>query len=650
MRNLAGMKLRYMGQRVVAALAMAIIAISSPASAQVDPRVPSGSPLDPNSPSQSRDSSSDRQGNSSGGLSSSGREISQQPFTVQDQSQSQSQLLTPQQLLAAQSGQTQSSTLIKPPPKPGEFERYIERLLGRRLPRFGEDLILPAQRDFATPATATVPPAYIVQPGDRIAIALSGSIQGSVEREVDTNGRIFLPGVGSVRIGGVRNADLHEVISAAIGRQFRGYTVSVTVKQLRGIRVYVTGLANNPGAFTVSSLSTLANAVFQAGGPSAGGSFRGIKLYRSGRQVADFDLYQLMRGGARVDDALLQNEDVIFIPPAGEQVAVIGSVQEEAIYEAKAGESLADMLAAAGGPNTVADRSRLILYRSGDTETVGPQQIPASVAGTVPIRGGDILQLLSVGTIAMPTDRQSVLVRIEGEVNRPGNYFLSPRTSMAELLEKAGGLAPTAYPYGARFTRQSVKLQQQESYREAVRQLELALASAPLTNDTIAPQGDRERQLQGARDVLERLRQAEPDGRVVLELPPDATSIPGTITLENNDSLYVPTRSTTVGVFGAVYRPASFIVGATALRARDYIEKAGGSLRSGDRGQVFLVRASGEVVSHRRGSLSARVVPGDIIFVPVRTQGNAFFARLRDITQTLFQLGLSAATIRAVTR
>ncbi len=550
-----------------------------------------------------------------------------------------------------QQSREQAGELWKAPPKPGEFEDYVAKVLGRKLPRFGEDLLLPSTRDFATPSTASVPPAYVINPGDTITISLAGSIEGSVEREVDTNGNIFLPNVGTVHVAGVRFGDLQDTISNAIGRQYKGYTVEVRISKLRGIRVYVTGFANNPGAFTVSSLSTLTNAVIQAGGPSAGGSFRSVQLIRNGHVVANYDLYQLLRGGNRINDAVLQNEDVLFIPPAGDQVAVFGSVHEEAIYEAKPGESIADMLAAAGGPNTLGDKSRVILYRTTDPERLGPQQISTAQAANTPVRGGDLLQVLSKGSLVQPIDRQSVLVRVEGEVNRPGYYYVAPNTPLHSVMEMAGGLTPRAFPYGTEFTRQSVRIQQQKSFKEAISQLELTLAAAPLTANTSQSEGERANALAGARAVLDKLKDAKPDGRVVLDIAPNATSLPGNVLLENNDAIYVPPVSTTVGVFGAVYRPASFNLGSgRARRVKDYIERAGGTLRAADRGGIFVVRANGDVISKSNGALGDRVLPGDVIFVPVKTQTNGFWSKFKDITATLFQLGLSAATITAVAK
>ena len=613
--------------------------------------VPSGSPLDP----MGSASAASSQQQSTTMYGATGQTVYQpapsqilEPRSINDSPT----LLTVDQLTNARQ-QTIASTgeLWKKPPKPGEFEDYVARVLGRRLPRFGQDLLLPSSRDFAAPSTASIPPDYVVNPGDVITIALTGSVEGSVEREVDTNGNIFLKGPGTIHVAGVRYADLHDRVSAAVGRQYKGYSVGVSISKLRGIRVYVTGFANNPGAFTVSSLSTLTNAVLQAGGPSSGGSFRSVKLYRNGAEVADFDLYALLRGGSRLRDAVLQNEDVLFIPPAGEQVAVFGSVQEEAIYEAKPGETVDQMLAAAGGPNTLGDSSRVILYRTSDPARIGPQQISRSQAADVAVHGGDLLQILSQGSLVQPIDRQSVVVRIEGEVNRPGYYYVAPNTPLETVMGMAGGLTPRAFAYGAKFTRQSVKLQQQESYKEAISQLELTLAAAPLTATTSQSESERATALSGARAVLERLKMTQPDGRVVLRIASNAVSLPGDVLLENNDAIYIPPRSTTVGVFGAVYRPASFNLGSERpLRVKDYVDRAGGTLRSADTGGIFVVRANGDVISKRRGALNTRVLPGDVVFVPVKTQSGVFWAKLKDITTTLFQAGLSAATIGAVVK
>ncbi|MFS0735456.1 SLBB domain-containing protein [Sphingomonas sp. 1P06PA] len=543
------------------------------------------------------------------------------------------------------------SLRLRQPAKPGEFETWVRQVTGRDLKRFGADLLLPGARDFATPATSTIPPDYALNIGDTVSIALTGSVEGSVDVEIDRDGNIFLPNVGTIPLLGVRYRDLRDRVAAAVGRNYRGYEVSVSIQRLRGVRVYVTGFAVHPGAYSVNSLSTLVNAVLQAGGPAAGGSFRSIKLYRNGSEVADFDLYELLRRGDRSRDPLLQNEDVLFIPPVGRQVAVIGSVNEEAIYETRAGESVADMLSLAGGPTNVADASRVVLYRLSDQDTVGSRQIDRVAAATIPAEGGDIVQILPQGTLARPLERQQAIVRIEGEVNKPGNYYVPPNTPLDQVIQMAGGLTQRAYVYGSRFSRESVRAQQRRSFLEAIDQMELSLAAAPLNGDRLIDAGERQSQLAAARAFLDQLRRKEPDGRLVIDIAPADAALPAGLLVENNDRIVIPPRVDTVGVFGAVYRPASFLISAgkrKRTRIKDYLEQAGGTIRGGDRGNIFVVRANGSVLTRRRGALNAYALPGDTVFVPVRTQSSSIFAKIRDISQIIFQLGISAAALAAI--
>lgn len=609
-----------------------------------DPRnVPSGSPIGTNQPGQGEDAA--QKDTTPPAL------VQSDPFEpVQINPESgRTATRTDTQRRAGDTISVDTTQRIKPPATPGEFERFVRETTGRQIRRFGESLIIPASRDFAVPASATIPPDYALNVGDVLSIGLTGSIEGSADFEINSSGRIFIPRVGPVSLAGVRFRDVRDRVAAAIGRQYRGYDVTVSVNKLRGIRVFVTGFANNPGAYSVNSLSTMVNAVMAAGGPNAGGSFRSVKLYRNGREVADFDLYKLVRAGDRSGDAILQNEDVLFIPPVGNQVAVIGSVNEEAIYEARPGDTVDRVMALAGGENNLADNTRLILYRLAERGTVGSRELPRESARFEPAVAGDIVQVLSKGSLSQPLDRQSVVIRIEGEVGKPGNYFVKPGTPLADVLELAGGLTPRAYVYGTTFSRESVRSQQRASYLEAVSQLETTLASAPLMGDRTIDASERTAQISSARALLDRLKRAEPDGRLVLSLPYTATALPGDLILENNDRIVVPPRINTVGVFGAVYRPASFLLESAApTKVQDFVELAGGTQRAADRSNIFVIRASGEVLTRKRGAWGAAVRPGDVVFVPVKTQSSSLLAKIKDISTIIFQLGLSAAVVAAI--
>ncbi|HUD91922.1 SLBB domain-containing protein [Sphingobium sp.] len=636
----------------------AMILAGAPVSAQLsndNSNVPSGSPIDPYA--AARASAGQNNGNNSDNSSNSSQTTTSTPYEPVAIGGNGSADRDGTGLTATGYGPRQNdnglldveSLRLKKPAAPGEFETWVQDVTGRKLKRYGSDLLVASARDFAVPAQTTIPPDYALNVGDTVSISLTGSVEGSVDIEIDRDGRIFMPNVGSVSLVGVRYRDLKDRIAAAIGRQYRGYDVSVSIKKLRGVRVYVTGFANNPGAYSVTSLSTLVNAVLAAGGPSAGGSFRSVKLYRNGAEVADFDLYQLLRKGDRSLDPLIQNEDVLFIPPVGKQVAVIGSVNEEAIYETRSGESLADLLALAGGPTSLADPSRLILYRLSDQDTVGSRQIDRAMATGEQAQSGDIVQILPQGSLTRPLERQQAVVRIEGEVNRPGNYYVPPNTPLEQVIEMAGGLTPRAYVYGTRFFRESVRAQQRRSFLEAVDQMEVSLAAAPLNGDRLMDAGERQTQITAARAFVTKLREKEPDGRLVMDMAPGASSLPVNLPLENNDRIVIPPRIETVGVFGAVYRPASFLLGnSKPLRVKDYVQQAGGPIRGADKGNIFLVRANGAVVTRARGALNAQVMPGDTVFVPIKTQSSSTWAKIRDISTILFQFGLTAAAIAAI--
>lgn len=544
----------------------------------------------------------------------------------------------------------ESSATARQPVPPNEFESYVARMTGRTIPRFGADLLLPSARDFARPADATIPPDYRLNVGDTIDISLTGSAEGSVQRTIDQRGRIFLPSVGEIQLAGVRQGDLKDVLMRAIGTQFRNFRVGVRTTELRGLRVFVTGYPRNPGAFSVSSLSTAFNAILQAGGPAGGGSLRSARLVRDGREVADIDLYDIMLRGDRSEDAVLENEDVIVISPAMPQFAVWGSVQREAIFEMRAGETLADALRFAGGPNELADKSRVVVYSSGSGSIPGPRVVEAAELAATAIRPGDIIQVLPEGSLVQPIAEQSVLVRIEGEVRNPGNYYVAPDTPLEQVVALAGGLTQRAYPFGTQFRRQSVLLQQRRSFDEALDLFELTLATAPLVADSSIDQGRQQAQIAAARSTLTKLREAEPDGRLILEITPQAATLPGGLLLEDGDWVIVPPRPTSVGVFGAVYRPASFqLVESDSRRIRDYIEMAGGTLGAADKGDIFLVRANGSVVTRKEGALNARALPGDVVFVPIRTNTGDLFARIAQVASIVFQFGLAAATVAAIT-
>ncbi|MFY7851629.1 MAG: SLBB domain-containing protein [Brevundimonas sp.] len=539
----------------------------------------------------------------------------------------------------------------RPPAVPGEFERFVAAVLGQSLPRFGSTLVGDT-RAFAPSTNATIPPDYRINAGDTVALGLTGSVEGALQLTVDSNGRIFIPRIGGVNVGGVRYGDLEGVLRGAVGREFREFNVSVSVGELQGLRVYVTGFVASPGAYTVSSLSTVINAVLAAGGPSASGSFRTISLQRNGRTITTLDLYDLLLNGDKSNDVVLQNEDVIFIGPVGNQVAITGSVNNRGIFEMVPGESLDDLLRYAGGPSSVADRDRLLVANVSNINQSGWQSLTWAEALTTAPEAGGIVRVLSAVGLSQPLERQAVLVTIEGEVERPGNYYLRPGSTMADLIAQAGAYTPRAYLFGTRVLRDSIRVQQEQGFAQAIASLELSLAAAPITDRRARPASDAQQDQGFARAIIEQLRTRRPDGRIILDVDPGGAGLPMDMLLENNDRVLIPPRPVTVGVFGAVYQPGSFAE-TGGDRIGDYLAKAGGPTRIADQSGLFVVRANGAVVSRqqrgRDNVLNELAMPGDIIFVPVQSRGNSLLDRVIEVATAIYQVSLGAVGLKVLT-
>ena len=563
-------------------------------------------------------------------------------------------------------GAAMGADTTPPPYRAGEFELYVQSLAGQQgalpseLRRFGSELLTGAPASSASADySPIVPPDYVVQAGDELVLTLWGSVDADLRLLVDRSGRINIPRVGPIMVSGVRYADLADVISRRVATVFKNFQLSASLGQLRGLRVYVTGFVQRPGVQVVSSLSTLAQTVMHAGGPAAAGSFRNLQLRRGRELVASFDMYDLLLKGDRSADRLVQADDVIHVGPVGPQVGLIGSVNRPAVFELKPGETVDDVLRMAGGFAAVADTTRLTIERLDDRATVRVTQIELPAAGTSVLRSGDVMRAFNAVNVALPVQRQNKRVRIEGEVNRPGEYVLRAESTLADAVLAAGGVTTAAFLFGAEFTRESVRNTQQLNYERALRDLETDLARNS-TSQRIATSEDVASQaasVQVSSRLVERLRAVKPSGRVVLQLPVQGGQLPE-LALEDGDRLYIPPRPTAVGVFGSVFNSGSYLYSASRGIA-DYLRLAGGPTRGADNGSTFVVRANGSVVSslttgswlNRRNGLDGlSAEPGDTIFVPEEMNKTTFVQSAKDWTQILYQLGIGVAGIKSAFR
>ena len=290
---------------------------------------------------------------------------------------------------------------------PSEFERYVQQLTNdKTLRRFGNELVLPGEdRAAAQDFNPAVPPDYIVAQGDEVVITIWGSVEADLRVAVDRSGRINVPRIGSIMVAGTRYVDLPGLIQRSAQRVFRNFELSVSLGQLRGIRVYVTGFSVKPGTYVVSSLSTLSSALFKAGGPSPAGSFRDIQLKRKGRPIAKLDLYDLVLKGSNENDPVLQAEDVVHVGPMGVQVGLIGSINKAAIFELLPGETINNLIQMGGGFNSVADRTRVSIERVDERNSTRIRELPLPAQGNIALVSGDVIRAFSAVAVALPAER-----------------------------------------------------------------------------------------------------------------------------------------------------------------------------------------------------------------------------------------------------
>jgi len=546
---------------------------------------------------------------------------------------------------------------------PGEFERYIQALAGdSSIRRFGAELVIDSQGRQATDFQAAVPADYKVSAGDELLVSIWGSVDADLRLTVDRTGRISIPRVGTVMVAGQTVPEVVGIIQRQAARVFKNFELSATLGQLRGMRVYVTGFAVRPGAYSVSGLSTLSSVLFQrAGGPASAGSFRNIELRRAGAVIARLDLYDLMLFGKRDADQLLRPDDVVHVGSVGSQVALVGSVNRAAIFEIKAGETVGDLLRMSGGFSAVADRTRLAVEPLGDRNKARIRELTLPGDAGEKLGSGDVLRAFSAVEALLPQELQNRRVRIEGEVRRPGDYILPPDTTVADALKVAGGMTSAAFIYGTEFFRESVRQNQQVNFERALRDLELEITKKGTSNTGRSNEDANNAALQLAANerFLQRLRETRPTGRVVLQLAPDAGNLPD-LKLEDGDRLRIPSTPNSVGVFGSVYNSGSYLF-LPQRTIGDYLRLAGDPTRGADVEGVFVVRANGSVVSaqQQRGSwLSARntgfttlpVLPGDTVFVPEELNKTTLLQAVKDWTQVFYQFGLGAAGIATILR
>lgn len=695
------------------------------------------------------------------------------------------------------------ATRARPPARvsgPSQFQRFVQETTGRLLPMYGRDLF-DAPQAYAVDSALPAPDDYLLGPGDEVRLQVWGPVDFNTSLTIDRNGQVNLPKVGVVTLAGVAVRDLDKTLRGHLGKVFTNFSANATLGRLRGIQVYVVGQAQQPGTFHLSSLSTLVNALFASGGPSANGSMRNIELKRAGKTVSTLDLYDFIARGDKSRDLPLMSGDVIVIPPVGPRVAVTGAFDQAAIYELKSGAtSVGDILSLGGGVPALAKTQKALLeritresnpprqvqeivldeqglrqaLRDGDVltllgispafanavtlqgvvaeplryrwfegmkildliperealitgdyykrknllvqnaevaqaagsnvatrirgmadqinwdyaviERMDPNKLTTELipfnlgkavlqrdpAYNLPLQSGDVVTILSQNDLRLPQDRQTRLVRVEGEVAAPGVYQTTPGETLTQLLTRIGGLTPQAYVFGAEFNRESVRTRQQENLDTLIRRLEAqsqSQASTLLANrgaDNAAQAQLLQQQQQAQlKSQIERLKAFKSNGRLALELDPQAKTLATlpALPLEDGDHILIPAVPGFVSAFGSVNNENVFIY--KPGKTVGDVLKSAGLTEDAEPDQAFVLRADGSIIARRDrsglfgggfggGFESLHIMPGDTVVVPAQidreSRYNFVTRALKDWTQIFSNFGLGIAAIKTINK
>lgn len=325
---------------------------------------------------------------------------------------------------------------------PTQFQKFVQEATGKLLPLYGYNLF--DRGRFPSVTDVPVPANYVVGPGDELDIKVWGALDLALRLPVDREGQITIPRVGPVSVAGIKLADLDAHLKRRVGRVFTNFELSASVGKLRSVQVFVVGAARNPGAYTVSSLSTLVGAIFQSGGPAVTGSMRNIDLIRAGSKVASMDLYRFMLSGDLSADVRLLPGDVIVYAPSGPRVALTGAVDNQFVFElAGPEETLGQILRYSASSTILSTPSKVLVERIDNQKTKGPREIQertldeAGLKSTV--RDGDLITLLKI------SPRFANAVTLRGNVAAPLRYAFKPGMRISDLIPEAEALILNDY-------------------------------------------------------------------------------------------------------------------------------------------------------------------------------------------------------------
>jgi protein involved in polysaccharide export with SLBB domain len=306
---------------------------------------------------------------------------------------------------------------------------------------YGYDLFAGSPTTFAPVTEIPVPHNYTLGPGDVLRIQLWGKENQNLELPISRDGSISFPQSGPMSVAGLSFDEARQQIKKRVTEQYIGVEASVSLGELRSMRVFVLGEARNPGSYSVSSLSTITNALYVSGGIKQTGSLRRVQHKRNGKLIGTLDLYDLLMNGDSSADHRLQPGDVIFIPSVGNRAGIDGEVYRPALYELKGENTLSDLVRMAGGLTSQAYPQRINIERTNEDflRIIAEADYTKAQGKQARVQAGDIVRIPSISDIT------GQYVEVKGAATRAGKFAWMPGMRVSSVLSSLeADLMPTA--------------------------------------------------------------------------------------------------------------------------------------------------------------------------------------------------------------
>lgn len=515
-----------------------------------------------------------------------------------------------------------------PPQQPGASQPGAPELADATAgpPPFGANLFL---GNFLRQREDGVNPDYVVMPGDRVAINTWGALEINEVFVVDTQGNVFLPQIGPIRLAGVRNAELTPTVERAIGRVYaRNVGVYTNLLTAAPVAVYVTGGVLRPGRYAGVPSDSVLFFLDQAGGiaPTLG-SYRDIAVLRNGAVLAEVDLYDFVTQGV-MPAIQFADGDTILVRARGPVVELEGDVAAPAMLEFDRDQFTgADVLALI--PMAArATEVTLTGLRNGQPYAA---TMTVDELRTTRLHHGDVIEIRDDG------QPDTILVRLEGEFQGPTLLSVTRHARLVDVLNYVRVDPDLADLEAIHLRRASVARAQKKTIDDSLFRLERSALLALSSTNVEAEIRIKEAELM--KQFIASARLIQPLGRVVTSRNRKTLNVQ----LEDGDVIVIPRKTSVVRVGGEVQMTQAVIYHPD-LRVHDYVRMAGGYTDRAARGQVIVLHANAGVTM---GHEDTRVRPGDEILVPPRVDSK-LLQNTMDITSVIYQIAVAAAVVLSI--